>query len=375
MGNRNLFRLSRFILLKLPYVFRFLGRFRATQNRLLIIKADAIGDYILFRSFIELVKNSDKFKGHRIDLLGNKLWQDIALTYDRQFVNNFIFLNLDDLYTAPLQTLKLGWRLFRSNYQTVLQPTYTRTFAGDGVAALTGSGNIIGFESDLEGILLRYKTKTDKFYKVLVPDTTNIRFEFDRTRFFFETVLRQKLDIQKPHLPVEKNAADTIIIFPGAGITKRSWEPGKFLELIQLIIKHTSKQIILAGGPAERQTGELLTRALPAATVTNLIGQTSLTGLIGLIADAALVISNETSAVHIAAAAGTKAICILGGGHFGRFAPYPENIQNAPLCLFEKMACFNYNWQCIYKTAENEPYPCIAMVSLEKVWVEVQAAL
>src|ERR1700730_15679538 len=108
MANRNLFRLSRFVLLKVPYVFRFLARFRSPKKRLLIIKADAIGDYILFRNFIELVKKSGKFKDHRIDLVGNKLWQDIALTYDREFIDNFIFLNLNEPYTAPLQTLKLG---------------------------------------------------------------------------------------------------------------------------------------------------------------------------------------------------------------------------------------------------------------------------
>jgi ADP-heptose:LPS heptosyltransferase len=375
MFSRSLFRLSRFILLKIPYVFRFLGRFRSPRKRLLIIKADAIGDYILFRNFIALVKNSEKFKDHRIDLIGNELWQDIALTYDSEFVNNFIFLNLNDLYTAPLQTLKLGWRLFRNNYDTVLQPSYTRTFVGDGLAALTGARNIIGFESDNEGILPRYKRKTDKTYRLLLKVPMDIQFEFDRTKLFFETVLGQKLAIQKPQLPAEKKTKNSILIFPGAGAAKRSWEPGKFLELIQLIIKHTTKHIILAGGPDEIKTGETLMNALPAQNVTNRIGQTPLTELIGLIADADLIISNETSAIHIAAAVDTKAICILGGGHFGRFAPYPPGIKNAPLCLFEKMACFNCNWGCIYKTAQNEPFPCISAISMEKVWAEVQAAL
>jgi len=375
MFSRSLFRLSRFILLKIPYVFRFLGRFRSPRKRLLIIKADAIGDYILFRNFIALVKNSEKFKDHRIDLIGNELWQDIALTYDSEFVNNFIFLNLNDLYTAPLQTLKLGWRLFRNNYDTVLQPSYTRTFVGDGLAALTGARNIIGFESDNEGILPRYKRKTDKTYRLLLKVPMDIQFEFDRTKLFFETVLGQKLAIQKPQLPAEKKTKNSILIFPGAGAAKRSWEPGKFLELIQLIIKHTTKHIILAGGPDEIKTGETLMNALPAQNVTNRIGQTPLTELIGLIADADLIISNETSAIHIAAAVDTKAICILGGGHFGRFAPYPPGIKNAPLCLFEKMACFNCNWGCHYKTAENEPFPCVSAISMEKVWAEVQAAL
>jgi ADP-heptose:LPS heptosyltransferase len=375
MANRNLFRLSRFIFLKLPYLFRFLARFRGTKKRLLIIKADAIGDYILFRNFIELVKKSDKFRDHQVDLLGNKLWRDIALKYDSEFSDNFIFINPNDLYQAPLQNIKLGWRLFRNNYSTVLQPSYTRTLAGDGLAALTGTNNLIGFESDNEAILPRYKAKTDKFYTWLVSAPPQIRFEFDRTKFFFETVLNQQLTIQKPHLSAEKKGKNYIVIFTGAGVAKRSWEPAKFLELIGLILQHSTKPIILAGGPGEIQTGEMLMAGLPPECVTNCIGKTSLIELIELIAGAGLVISNETSAIHIAAAVDTRAICILGGGHFGRFAPYPNGIPDSPVCLFEKMDCFNCNWQCIYKTAENEPFPCISAVSLEKVWAEVKAVL
>ena len=371
MANRNLFRLSRFIFLKLPYVFRFFARFRHRQKRLLIIKADAIGDYILFRNFIELVKNSEKFKDHRIDLLGNELWQDIALTHDREFIDNFIFINLNDLYTTPLQTLKLGCRLFLNKYHTVLQPTHTRTLAGDGLAALTGSRNIIGFESDLEGIDPRYKVKTDKFYSRQFQYPENVYFEFDRTKFFFETVLGRQLIIQKPCLRIEKTTKNGIIVFPGAGVSKRSWEPQKFLELVMLLIRHTSKQVILAGGAGDIKIGEMLMTDLPPERVINSIGQTSLTRLIRVIADAELVVSNETSAIHIAAAVNTRSVCILGGGHFGRFAPYPANIQNASFCLFEKMDCFNCNWQCIYKTAGNEPFPCISAIGVEQVWQQI----
>jgi len=375
MGNRNLFRLSRFILLKIPYVFRFLARFRAPKKRLLIIKADAIGDYILFRNFIELVRNSEKFKDYQVDLLGNPLWQDIALNYDRPFINNFIFLNLNQLYAAPLQAFKLGVRLFRNNYETVLQPTYTRTLIGDGVAALTGSRNIIGFESDLEGIRPRYKAKTDKFYHQLLPLPGHIHFEFDRTKFFFESVMEQPLAIQKPSLNVVKSVKKGVLVFPGAGVFKRSWEPAKFLELVNLIIKNTSLQITLAGGPGEIKTGEGLMKELPPGRVRNLIGQTSLPDLIRLIADAGLVIGNETSAIHIAAAVDTKAVCILGGGHFGRFAPYPGKNAYGPFCLYEKMDCFKCNWQCTYKTTADQPYPCVSAISVEQVWAQVKAVL
>ena len=56
--NRNLFRFTRFVLLKLPAFFRFLAKFRKTKKRLLLIKTDAIGDYILFRESLNDVPNN-----------------------------------------------------------------------------------------------------------------------------------------------------------------------------------------------------------------------------------------------------------------------------------------------------------------------------
>jgi ADP-heptose:LPS heptosyltransferase len=97
--------------------------------------------------------------------------------------------------------------------------------------------------------------------------------------------------------------------------------------------------------------------------------------LTAIIGNAALVIANETSAIHIAAATQTKSICILGGGHFGRFAPYPVYLANKPVCVYEKMDCYYCNWNCKFLTHENEPHPCIGRVGLEAVWRSVRQLL
>jgi ADP-heptose:LPS heptosyltransferase len=373
--NRNLFRITRLILLKLPGLFKLFSKFRAGKNRLLIIKTDAIGDYILFRNYLEILRQSATFKDHTITLLGNELWKDIALKYDSTFVDDFLFIKPDSLYEAPLQALKLGWRLFKNNYGIVLQPSSTRLFITDGLAGLTAAKQIIGFESDTEGIALKYKVYTDKFYthKLILPQ--NIYFEFDRSRFFFESVLNCSISINQPSIPHDKTGKSGIVIFVGAGIFKRGWEAEKFLALIKLIRLHISQIIYLAGSPDEIPTGNYLTENLPANSINNLIGKTTLLQLIELVANAALVIANETSAVHIAAAAQTKAICILGGGHFGRFAPYPENYISKPLCIYEKMECYNCNWRCKFQTMENQPFPCISGVSIEKAWQATLKAL
>ena len=84
----------------------------------------------------------------------------------------------------------------------------------------------------------------------------------------------------------------------------------------------------------------------------DLVGKTSLVELVELLRNALLVLSNETSAVHIGAAVGAPVICILGGGHFGRFLPYvvekPEPSRPTPIVVVQPMSCFGCNWQCVH---------------------------
>jgi len=366
--NRNLFRITRIIILRLPFLLQFFSKFRTGKKRLLIIKTDAIGDYILFRNFIEITRLSEEFKDYRIDLLGNTLWKDIALKYDAPFINEFYFTSVYELYEAPLKLLKLGWRLFKNNYQTVLQPAYTRLLITDGLAALTAAKHIIGFNGDNEGIEMKYKIKTDKFYTRLLTLPQNIYFEFERSRFFFESVLNHIIHLNAPSITINNAAKKGIVIFTGPEILKRNWGAANFLALIKLIRRHTLQPIYLLGSPAELQTGDYLVRNLPTQSVNNLIGKTSLPQLIEFIGNSALIIANETSAIHIAAATKTKSVCILGGGHFGRFAPYPQHMESQPLCVYEKMECYNCNWNCKFKTNENDPYPCVSAINLKKVW-------
>jgi len=370
--NRKLFRLTRFVLLKLPAVFRFFALFRKPAKRLLLIKTDAIGDYVIFRNFIEILKKSEKYRDYQIDLLGNKIWRDLNEAYDKQYLNETYFIdNPNSFYEAPLKTLKQGWQLFKKRYEVVLHPTYTRLFMTDGFAALTAAKQIIGYESDNEGIFPRYKKKTDKFYTRLLPLPQENYFEFNRNVFFFETVLGEKIGLKVPYISTNIGTKNGIAILPGAGAFKRGWEGDKFLELIKRLLQQTNEPIFLIGGPSEVRHGEFLMQNLPAGSIENRINKTTLPQLIDTIAGSSLLIANETSAIHMAVATQTPSVCILGGGHFERFAPYPAGTPNTPVCVYEKMPCYYCNWICIYKTEANEPFPCISAVTLENVWEAV----
>lgn len=373
--NKNKFRVTRFILLKISWLFKLLTKFRRPNQRILIVRTNAIGDYILFRNFLEGMKESTKYKDYEIDLLGNTGWKDLALEYDNSYISEFYFINEQNLYEKPGATFMLGWKLFKRKYKIVLHPTYSRTLMANGLAALAAGKEAIAYNSNHE-LHPRYKKQTDRLYTSLLELPPNIYHEYDRISYFFQQITGQTDFLLQPSLPVAKKPGEGIVIFAGSSDHKRNWQKEKFLEIIKLLLEFTNEKIIIAGGPSEVPISSYLLGALPSSQrIVDTTGGTRLPELIELISTAKLVITNETSTVHIAVASEVPTICLVGGGHFDRFVPYTDNMNNKPICVYERMACYNCNWQCVYDNGTGEPYPCISRINVEKVWAEISALI
>ncbi|HEX8022976.1 glycosyltransferase family 9 protein, partial [Mucilaginibacter sp.] len=104
-----------------------------------------------------------------------------------------------------------------------------------------------------------------------------------------------------------------------------------FATAIDLIVLNAKTKITvtIAGSPADSYlASEIISNSKSEAIIEDKTGKTNLVELVELINNADLLISNDTSAIHIAASTQTVAICISNGNHFGRFIPYPSNIAN-----------------------------------------------
>ena len=83
--------------------------------------------------------------------------------------------------------------------------------------------------------------------------------------------------------------------------------------------------------------------------------------------NASLVIGNETGLTHLGYLSGVPTVCILGGGHFGRFLPWDE-FDDVVKCIYNKMDCFQCGWRCKYvNLKKGEIPPCIKNIKPEKV--------
>ena len=76
------------------------------KKRVLIIRLDAIGDYILFRNVFRFIRNSRKYNDAEITLFGNPAWRQIAETYDADCADHWIWaVNRNDLFRKPFENI------------------------------------------------------------------------------------------------------------------------------------------------------------------------------------------------------------------------------------------------------------------------------
>ncbi|NUR53342.1 MAG: lipopolysaccharide heptosyltransferase II [Acidobacteria bacterium] len=133
-----------------------------------------------------------------------------------------------------------------------------------------------------------------------------------------------------PHVsirPVTRQAADVLLrtagiadgdrlvgFAPGAayGHAKR-WPPDRVARVIAQLTSTHGVAAVLLGAGADRATGREIESSLPAGTrVVNLIGRTTLRALAGVIARCAAFVSNDSGAMHLAAALGVPLTAIFG---------------------------------------------------------------
>jgi ADP-heptose:LPS heptosyltransferase len=366
----------------LACIYLFIGKFRKPEKRLLITRLDSIGDYILFRNFIEKIAN--KYKDYEIIMIGNYSWKVLAEGLDFKFVNNFIWVqsNSRNLYARPLQILKLLYWIFKKKFDVAIHPTRSRTIDGDIFTFASGAKVRIGMNEKQDDKIKWYYNINSHLYTNLIETSASFPFEFDQNKYFTECITQQKIDLSLPRINTQflrEIKEDYILVFPGGSDIKRKWPVNNVMKIVNRLLQATNVKIVLAGGESENIDAARIIQNVDGdrERIINKVAQSSLLQLVGLIQHAQFVLTNETSAVHIAVSVQTPSVCILGGGHFDRFMPYPNDTdkQFLPVAVYHKMSCYNCNWDCIYRLDKTQTYPCIEKIEEQEVWEQVSKQL
>jgi heptosyltransferase II len=100
---------------------------------------------------------------------------------------------------------------------------------------------------------------------------------------------------------------------PGAAYGHaKQWPPDRVAQVITALSRRGVAAVMVGTG-ADRDTGRAIESSLPPdARVVNLIGRTTLRQLVGVVARCAAFVSNDSGAMHIAAALGVPLTAIFG---------------------------------------------------------------
>jgi len=304
---------------------------RTRKHATLLLKLDKVGDYILFRNFIEETRKHIHPLG-RLVICGNIAWKELAEKLDQEFVDEFIWVDPIILENEK-NRIKLYRRLRKARCSRIIYCSYSRTNDIDYIVLRSGAKEKVAFYGDETNILPIHKKENDAKYTMLIPSPAECMFEFNRNKLFFEYIFNTKIEIDKPYInakPETENKNNPyILIFPGAGHEIRRWAASNFAALCVSLFQSYKLPIHVCGSKNEFHYAEEII-ARNGSFVINDAGKYSLYETIGIIKNAALVITNDSGPLHISLAVNAPVLCISNGNHFERFCPYPASM-NMPL--------------------------------------------
>jgi ADP-heptose:LPS heptosyltransferase len=259
-------------------------------------------------------------------------------------------------------------RVRRLGARVLIQPRAGRTFLQeDAIARISGAGFRIGNAGTLANITPRLRALGNRFYDRLirVDETGTVHETVRNDQFVFGLTGRHSKPFEFPTTAAAPRDPSVVIAL-GAGHVSRVWPVEKLARLLQhLRSRYPTLRIVLLGTEADLSMGGRL-QQLSGGGLDDRVGKTSLQEYVELIAAASLVICNETSAYHIAMSFRRKVVCLLGGGHYGLFAPYPAGRGSVrAIALSVPMDCFGCNWKCKYAPEPGGAYRCVASISVD----------
>ena len=356
-----------------------IGRKNTSPTRILIVRTDQIGDLVLFIPFLRALRSA--FPSHKISLVVRDLAG--ALFQDCPYVDEVITFRHKSFKRNLFYRLRFLWRIRGGGYGMVLNPMSFREVQGDQMVAWTSSQKRIGFDTRHPNMWGLEKLLGDRCYSQLVKYPLELEgtHELAMNSYFLHS-LDVDNDPEWPHLwltegetalAVDKHLGGhdwkrIVSFFVDSSDPHRSWPAEASARLVARVLNRYPEMhaVILGILPVDLN----LSAENKSATIINLTGRTTLREACAIVRVSSLVVANETGAIHLAAALGTRSISITGGGHFGVFVPYPKvHLHPAqPVVVKELMSCYNCRWRCIYALSPGSPYPCIDRISVDQVF-------
>lgn len=328
-----------------------------SHKTLLILRTDAIGDYVLFSPFIKNIRAF--FSDFHITLIANNCLKDLSLGLHCAEVDEFIFINPNRFQRNLFYRIRFLQTLKKRYFTLCLNPLYSRDLLCNELISHINAQISITPNGDDNNLSQALKSLDDAYYTALAPCRDGILFEYYRNdefcKYIFQNLqfLRENIAESSPDstiyktpkahidsalLPklesfIDKNTLEILsqnycVLFIGASQSYRKWSIQNFATIAQYLISKYAQNIVICGGAEDAESGKNLVNLVKSKHIIDLTGKTTLMQLAALVYNGNLVISNESCAAHFAAFLDTAIIAVSNGNHLGRFIPYPRGISD-----------------------------------------------
>lgn len=351
------------------YFVLFTIKNKNKSKKVLIIRVDEIGDYILWRKFIHPILKSYDLTNHEIHFLGNESWQSL---FELEFKGTFTKLywlkkiNFKKNLSYRYSFLK---EIAKENYSIIINPTYSRAKRiDDSIVKAANATTNIGILRNNENYLPYEQNFDRQLYHKLFKIQEKYGFEFNRNKEFAEWVCKSSIPnlnlkfesntLPQSHITLPKDGY--FIVFPGSRSSARIWDTENFIEVSNYLYQKYKLTAIVCGGQGDIIYAERFIQAY-SNPVINITAKTSLPELLSIIKNAACLLSVDTGSIHLAAAVDCLALGIFNGSQYGRFSPYPKEISSKIISFYPKQVLEDINKNALSK------YELISTISYNDV--------
>jgi len=206
--------------------------------------------------------------------------------------------------------------------QAVLMPNSFRSAL---IARLAGADSVAGYARDGRGWLLTQKLAPQRMQDGRYMPVPAIDYYIALAEMLGANCASR--DLALPLEPQHEAAAEIILaecgvdragpvvmLNPGASFgTSKMWSAEKYAHLADMLIERRGARIIINAAPAERQIARWVVRAMRGAPAISFADRDNSIGLLkAMLRRCDLLVTNDTGARHLAAAAGVSVVTIFG---------------------------------------------------------------
>ncbi len=310
--------------------------------KILVIQTAFIGDLFLTLPFLQQLK--ERNNSAKIDVITTPAGGEIFGA--SPVVNEVIVLDKKGSHRGIIATVKFALKLKKRGYDIVYSPH--RSFRSSLIVWLIGAEKSIGFTNASASFVYSEKVKYEKSVHEVARNLSLLDSEYlikDKWRIKPELIIPERSKGKIERYFIKNKGEQNAAIAPGSVWATKIYPAEYFRKIIKYLTERNFK-VFLIGGKNEFDLCEDIKGKNP--NVLNCAGKFRILESVYLISLCNFLISNDSAPVHMAMAAGVKALTIYTSttSEFG-FYPYLygsgylsyDNLKCKPCGIHGKKSC------------------------------------